>query len=290
MTRRTVGIVGLGKMGRPIARRLLAAGHVVRGANRSGAAVQELAADGLIACAGVAEVAVGADVVLLCLPTESASEEVSWAVLEVAGSGSVLVEHSTISPQLARRVAERAGGRGVGYLDAPVSGGPAGAEAGTLTVMVGGEEDVLDAARPVLEAYGARIHRCGDVGSGEVVKLVNQLLVAVNTAAVAEAAALGQRLGADLQVVLEVISTSFGGSTMLNRNLPRVVAGDFSPATTVRLLRKDLALIHDAAAEHRVDLPLGAQAQRLFTEAADRGLDDLDIAVLSELWSRDGSG
>jgi 3-hydroxyisobutyrate dehydrogenase/2-hydroxy-3-oxopropionate reductase len=174
--------------------------------------------------------------------------------------------------------------RGAQFLDAPVSGGPGGAQAGTLTVMVGGDTAAFDVALPVFQAFGKNIRLCGAVGAGQAVKLVNQLLVGVHTAAIAEAAVFGAKLGADPKTLLELLGTSFGGSTMMTRNLPRFISRDFSAATSVRLLLKDLGIIHAEAKNAQVPLLLGGLAEQRFLEAAGRGLADQDMAALVRLW------
>ena len=204
--------------------------------------------------------------------------------LQRARPGQIYADHSTVSVGQSRRCAVLARERGVDFLDAPVSGGPAGAQAGTLTVMVGGEQGVFDRALPVFRAFGKNIKLCGPAGAGQVVKLINQLLVGVHTAAVAEAAVFGAKLGADPRVVLEVIGTSFGGSTMMTRNLPRFISRDFGPATSVTLLLKDLGLIHDEAKAANVPLLLGAVAEQRFLEARGRGMGENDMASLVRLW------
>jgi 3-hydroxyisobutyrate dehydrogenase-like beta-hydroxyacid dehydrogenase len=150
--------------------------------------------------------------------------------------------------------------------------------------MVGGEPVVFDRALPVLQTFGKNIRLCGPVGAGQVVKLINQLLVGVHTAAIAEAAVFGAKLGADPQIVLDLIGTSFGGSTMMTRNMPRFMQRDFSPATPVNLILKDLGLIHDEAKAAEVPLLLGALAEQRFLEARGRGYGDQDMAALVQLW------
>lgn len=279
-----IGFVGLGTMGVPMVRRLLAAGFTVHGANRSPGPVELLSAEGMVPASGAEEVAAHAEIVLTALPTEADVREVAAQLLGSGRPGQLLVEHSTISPGLARDVAARAAEVGAAYLDAPVSGGPAGAEAGTLTVMVGGRTDVFERAQPVLGAFSGTVRRCGEVGAGQVIKLINQLLVGIHTAAAAEAAVLGVALGADLETIEEVVGRSFGGSAMLSRTLPRLVQQDFSPATPVRLLLKDLGLIHDEAGRALVPLRLGAMAEQLFLETAARGHGAEDMAALVKLW------
>jgi 3-hydroxyisobutyrate dehydrogenase-like beta-hydroxyacid dehydrogenase len=279
-----VGFVGLGKMGRPMTQRLLAAGHTVHVFNRSQGAIDDLAKEGATAAGSAGEVAQKAEIVMTALPTPESVETVFNEMAQSAHSGQIYIDHSTVSPGLNRQCAEQLKARQADFLDAPVSGGPAGAQAGTLTVMVGGEQAVFDRATPVLQAFGKNIRLCGGPGAGQVVKLVNQLLVGIHTAAIAEAAVFGVRFGADPQVVLEVIGTSFGGSTMMTRNLPRFISGDFSPATPVGLLLKDLGLIHDEARAGGVPLFLGGLAEQRFSEAQARGFGDEDMAALVKLW------
>lgn len=279
-----LGFVGLGKMGRPMTQRLLAAGHTVYVHNRSRGAVDALVADGAQAATSASEVAQKAELIMTALPTPESVETVYAELAGSARSGQIYVDHSTVSPGLNRWCAEQLGKVGAAFLDAPVSGGPAGAQGGTLTVMVGGDAAVFDRALPVFEAFGKNIKLCGPVGSGQVVKLINQLLVGIHTSAIAEAAVFGARLGADAQVVLDLIGTSFGGSTMMTRNLPRFMSRDFSPATPVSLILKDLGLIHDEAKNTGVPLLLGALAEQRFSEASARGLGEDDMAALVKLW------
>jgi 3-hydroxyisobutyrate dehydrogenase-like beta-hydroxyacid dehydrogenase len=278
------GFIGLGKMGRPMTQRLLAAGHTVYVFNRSRGAVDSLLAEGAQAANSAADVTARADVIMTALPTPDSVQSVYTEMAAVARGGQIYVDHSTVSPGLNRWCAEQLKSRGADLLDAPVSGGPAGAQAGTLTVMVGGEPAVFEKALPVLQAFGKNIKLCGPVGAGQVVKLINQLLVGIHTSAIAEAAVFGARFGADPQIVLDLIGTSFGGSTMMTRNLPRFMSRDFSPATPVSLILKDLGLIHDEAKNGGVPLLLGALAEQRFSEARARGMGDEDMAALVKLW------
>src|SRR5579859_1264409 len=279
-----VGFVGLGKMGRPMTQRLLAAGHTVHVFNRSRPAIDALAAEGATPASSAAEVAERAEIIMSALPTPESVTSVFSEMTLHAREGQIYIDHSTVSPGLNRECAEELKTRRADFLDAPVSGGPAGAQAGTLTVMVGGEQAIFDRAVPVLQAFGKNIRLCGGIGAGQVVKLVNQLLVGIHTAAIAEAAAFGVRFGADPQIMLEVIGTSFGGSTMMTRNLPRFISRDFSPATPVGLILKDLGLIHDEARNGGIPLLLGGLAEQRFSEANARGMTDEDMAALVKLW------
>src|SRR5712664_2698062 len=279
-----VAFIGLSKMGFPMAARLLQAGHRVHAYNRTRGPVDALAKQGAEPAGSAAEAAARAEFVLTALPTTESVEQVYAQLAPAARAGQVYADHSTVSLAVNRRCAELVGARGARFLDAPVSGGPAGAQAGTLTVMVGGEQAAFDRALPVFRAFGKNIKLCGPAGAGQVVKLINQLLVGVHTAAVAEAAVFGAKLGADPRVVLEVIGTSFGGSTMMTRNLPRFISRDFGPATSVTLLLKDLGLIHDEAKAANVPLLLGAVAEQRFLEARGRGMGENDMASLVRLW------
>lgn len=284
-----IGFIGLGKMGAPMVERLLAGGFEVAVFNRSRAAVDALSAKGARATASAGEVAAGADIVLTALPTPDSVDAVYAQLRAAARPGQLYVDHSTTAASQSRRLAAMLREAGASFLDAPVSGGPAGARAGTLTVMAGGERATFERAVPVLRAFGKNVHLCGPTGAGQVVKLVNQLLVAVHAAAAAEATVFGQRLGADPAVLLEVIGSSYGASAMLARNLPRFIARDFSPASPVALFVKDLGLIHDAAQEAGAALPLGSVAQDRFRAARARGLGDLDMAALLRLWEDDAT-
>jgi 3-hydroxyisobutyrate dehydrogenase-like beta-hydroxyacid dehydrogenase len=279
-----VAFVGTGKMGEPMVRQLLGVGHQVVVCNRSSSSTDRLAAAGALVADSPAAAASGAEVVATALPTPSSVEEVYAELAGVAQPEQIFVDHSTVSPDLNRRCAAAVASGGSAFLDAPMSGGPAGAEAGTLTLMVGGAESDLRRVRPVFEAFAANITLCGPIGAGQVVKLLNQLLVGVHTAAVAEAAVLGSKLGADATTVLEVLGTSFGGSTMMRRNIPRFVQRDFSGATPIGLILKDLGLIQREALAAGVPLPLGALTQQFFVEAVGRGLGNDDMAALVRLW------
>ena len=280
----TVGFIGLGKMGQPMSRRLLAGGFEVHVFNRSRAAVDSLAAAGARARTSAADLAGRCEIVLTALPTPDSVEQVYRELAGAARPGQLFADHSTVGVEQSRACARALAASGAAFLDAPVSGGPGGATAGTLTVMVGGAQHDLDRALPVFSAFGKNIRRCGPSGAGTVVKLINQLLVGVHTAAIAEAAVFGASLGADPRVVLELIGTSFGGSTMLTRNLPRFTSRDFGAATSVTLLLKDLGLIHDEAKAAGAPLLLGALAEQRFLEARSRGLGEQDIAALVRLW------
>ncbi|MFN0074092.1 MAG: NAD(P)-dependent oxidoreductase [Chloroflexota bacterium] len=278
-----VGVIGLGKMGRPMAENLLKAGFDVVVHNRSRGVVDELAARGAWPAVSAAEVGQRADVVLTVLPTLDAVQTIFLGedgLVSQARPGQILIDHSTVSPNLSRQIAEAARAAGAGFLDVPVSGGPAGALSATLTMMAGGDRATFDAAQPVLTALGRNIHYCGPSGSGTVVKLVNQLLVGIHTAAAAEALVFGTKAGADPQVLLDVIGSSFGGSTMLNRNTPLVLQRKFEPATSIRLILKDLGVIRELGGDLDTRLLLTSLAEQLFIEARGLGYQDNDMSAM----------
>jgi 3-hydroxyisobutyrate dehydrogenase/2-hydroxy-3-oxopropionate reductase len=267
--------------------RLLAAGYQVHVFNRSRSAVDRLVALGAHGAESSADVAERAAIVLTALPTPTDVEAVYLEVSTKARPGQLYIDHSTVSMELNRLCADQLRARHADFLDAPVSGGPAGATGGTLTVMVGGNQESFDRALPVLQAFGTNICLCGPLGSGQVVKHVNQLLVGIHTAAIAEATVLGVKLGADPNVLLSLISQSFGGSAMLSRNVPRFISRDFSPATPISLILKDLSLIAGEAATEHTPIPLGILARSRFATAQSRGLADQDIAAVVQLWEDD---
>ena len=278
-----VGFIGLGKMGRPMALNLLKAGHVVTVHNRSRAVVDELAARGARPATTPREVAEASDIVLTCLFYPSSVEEVYFGpngLVQAAREGHVFADHSTVGPSLSRRCYEAIRARGASFLDAPISGGTAGAQAGTLTIMVGGDADAFERARPVFEAMGKNIKHVGPSGAGSVVRLVNQLLVAINLAGVVEGIVLGTKAGVDPNVMLEVLSTSFGGSAMLNRAVPLILERNFQPGTPVNLILKDMGLIKELGHELAVRLLLGSVAEEVFGEARALGWGEEDMAGL----------
>lgn len=280
-----VGVIGLGKMGQPMTRNLIEKGFTVVVHNRSAAATNKLVDEGATDGANPMGVAAAADVIITSLPDPAAVRTVYLdpdGLVESAHEGQVYVDTSTVDPGLSRELAERLGGKGAAFLDAPVSGGVAGAEAGSLTIMVGGDAAAFERVTPVLAAIGQKLHHVGPSGSGTVIKLANQLLVGINMAAVAEALVLGVKAGADPAKMLEVLSTSFGGSRMLDRGVPLIIDRNFAGGTPVDLIRKDLGLIADLADQLGVPLATGIQARSVFDRAhdADHGAEDMTAVVL----------
>ncbi len=278
------GFIGLGKMGRPMALNMLKAGFPLTVANRSQGVVADVASHGATAAKTPAEVAANADLIALCLPMPAHVEEVVLGpngVIEGIQPGAIVIDFSTIGPSTCRHVAERLAAKGAHYLDAPVSGGTTGAAAGTLTVMVGGDDASYATALPLLQSVGRKIVHAGPVGAGAVVKLMNQLLVAINLAGAAEAMVLGVKAGVDATLLYETIASATGNSFQLARNFPDLILkGNFDPMFSVNLLHKDVTLGVEVGREQRVRLLLSALVQQIFEEARDAGHGEEDIAAV----------
>jgi 3-hydroxyisobutyrate dehydrogenase-like beta-hydroxyacid dehydrogenase len=283
-----IGFVGLGTMGGRMVARLVAAGQVPLVYDLLPAARAAAEAAGARAGASPAAVVRSAEVVLSSLPMPADVEAVVAEALPALRRGAVWVDLSTIDPATARRLAARLAERGAHFLDGPVSGGPTGAEAGTLAVMVGGDADALARARPALEAFAGRIFHVGPVGAGSVVKLANQLLVGANTVAAMEALAFARRAGIDPQVAADVISASAGDSAMLRRSKEFVQTGQFPPAFALRLLVKDLRLYAGEAGDLATATPAGQPTLTLYEQALARGWGGDDYAAVLRLVEEGG--
>jgi 3-hydroxyisobutyrate dehydrogenase-like beta-hydroxyacid dehydrogenase len=270
-------------MGTPMVRRLVDAGHDVTVSSRNPA---RLAGTGWRVVGSPAEAAAGADVVCSIVPDSPEVAAVVGSVLESAPAGMVIVEMSTISPVVARELAARCAEAGVDYLDCPVSGGPPGAEAGTLAIWVGGAKEALERARPVLDVLGRpdRVRHCGGVGAGLAVKLANNFLGAVNAAASAEALALARDAGVDPQLVVEAVSDGTGANWQLANLFPRkVLQRDFEPGFRITHMAKDLRIAAEVAEAEGLETPMLALARARLDEATARFGDDRDYGAVARL-------
>ncbi|GAA1393150.1 2-hydroxy-3-oxopropionate reductase [Pseudonocardia kongjuensis] len=275
----TIGFIGLGIMGGPMARHLVAAGHEVTGFNRSPEKTRPLVDAGGRAAGSVAEAVDGADVVALMLPDSPDVEAVldgEDGVFATAKPGTLVIDFSTIRPDVARDLAERAAARGLRMIDAPVSGGQAGAENATLSIMVGGKADDVGAARPLLDAVGRTVVHVGPIGSGQTVKAANQLIVAGNIALLAEALVFLQAHGADLPAAVEVLGGGLAGSAVLTQKAQKMLDADYTPGFRIDLHHKDMGIVADAARAAGVVTPVGALVAQLVaaTRAAGDGGSD----------------
>lgn len=279
----TVGFIGLGIMGAPMARNLLAAGFEVVGFNRSRAKLDGLVAAGGKGAGSVAEAVRDADVVATMVPD---SPDVAGlmrqpdGIFATARPGTLLVDFSTIRPDVAAELAAEAAGLGLRMLDAPVSGGEQGAVEGTLSVMVGGEPADFDAARPVLDAVGRTVVHVGPAGSGQTVKAANQLIVAGTIELVAEAIVFLEAYGVDTKAAVEVLAGGLAGSTVLDRKGAGMLARTFEPGFRVALHHKDMGIVTAAAREAGVVIPLGATVAQLVASLQAQGHGALDHSAL----------
>jgi 2-hydroxy-3-oxopropionate reductase len=289
-----IGFVGLGVMGRPMAANLLAAGHELIVHNRSPEAVQQLVAKGAKAASGPAEAAAGAEVVILVLPDSPDVEQVALGeggVLSAAAAGTLLIDMSTVKPDTAKLVAEAAEARRVRFLDAPVSGGEQGAIEASLSVMVGGDPDDFERARPILEALGTTVVHVGPTGSGQTVKAANQLIVAGTIELVSEAIVLLEAYGVDMEPAIRVLAGGLAGNRILERKASGMLAHDFQPGFRIDLHHKDLGITLAAAREAGVAVPVTALVAQMLVALRGLGRGSLDhSAILTLIEDLSGRG
>ncbi|PRD40597.1 6-phosphogluconate dehydrogenase [Phyllobacterium phragmitis] len=253
-----VGFVGLGVMGREMARNLVVAGYTVRAFDVVPAAVEVMSGTGIIPASTLAEVTADADIVVTMLPdTPHVAEVVRGAggLLAFPPKGRLLVDMSTISPEATRVLSQELAQAGIAMLDAPVSGGPIGAKDATLSIMVGGDEDAFLRAKPVLEGMGTTINHVGVSGAGQTVKLCNQLICGINLQAICEALALGRACGVDLNQMREVLMGGSANSWMLEKLGSAMIDGDAAAGFRIDLMLKDLRLVLETAQHQSVPLP-----------------------------------
>jgi len=286
---KTVGLIGLGIMGRPMAGHLLRAGYGLTVFNRTAGRTAEIEAAGARVAASPAEVAAVADVILIVVTDSADVEQVvegPRGLLSGIRSGSVVIDLSTISPATERRLDGLLRERGACLLDAPVSGGDVGARNATLAIMVGGDPRALEGVRPILECLGKSITHCGDVGSGQLTKLCNQILVGVTLLGVSEALLFAKRSGLDPEVMIRAVEPGAAGSWQLSNLGPRILKGDFAPGFMVDLMQKDLRLIQETAAASGAPLPATALVRQLFLAAQAHGEGRLGTQILGRVVER----
>jgi 2-hydroxy-3-oxopropionate reductase len=282
-----IGFVGLGIMGKPMARNLMEAGHELVLYNRTRQKAEELAKEsGAGVVDSLKEVAESSDVIITMLPGPPEVEEVvagEEGVLEAFKEGSLLVDMSTSSPVLARELACLAREQGVGMLDAPVSGGDVGAIEGTLSIMVGGEEEDFERAKPLFEVMGNTITYVGPSGTGQVVKAANQIVVALTIEAVSEALVLGSKGGVSAEKVLDVLSGGLAGNKVMEVKREKFLEHDFEPGGKVEFHHKDLGIALSAGREYGVVLPVTALVDQMFEALMTRGRSGWDHSALLTL-------
>ncbi len=273
----TVAFIGLGIMGLPMSLNLIKAGYPLAVYNRTRSKTEALAEQGARVAGSPAEAARGASTVIVMVSDSPDVEEVvlgKGGVIEGVQEGAVVIDMSTISPSVTRRVGARLAGRGAAMLDAPVSGSSWAAADGTLSIMVGGEPEVFERSLPVLEAMGKRIIHIGPSGMGQVAKLVNQVMVAGTLAAVCEGLLLGAKAGVDLDKVFQAVTGGAANSWQLENLGSRILKRDFDPGFSVKLMLKDQRLINQAAEEMELPMPASAVARQFFYLLGQRGLGE----------------
>lgn len=288
MTKPALGFIGLGLMGRPMAANLVKAGFAVTVWNRTASHMQPLVALGARAAASPRDAA-AADILITIVSDPPALEQVLWGeqgALSGLRSGSVLVDSSTVSPMLARRVAAACAERGVEFLDAPVTGGTWGAEKGELTIMVGGPAETLARVEPVFAALAKRWIHIGPNGTGQTVKLAMNLLLALEVDALVEALALSTAGGVPGERLVEVMQASMGRAPVLDVKAPLILQRNYPPSFPLRLMHKDVTLALDLAKQLNVSLPVAGAAWEAYDQVLRAAHEDLDYAAVAKYYQK----
>jgi 2-hydroxymethylglutarate dehydrogenase len=283
-----IGFIGVGAMGKPMAQNLLKADYQVYVYDLIAANVQQLSEQGAISCSSGNEVATRADLIITSLPNAKIVETVMTGpkgVIAACQPGSVIMDMSSVAPETTRQMAKLAENRQVKYIDAPVSGGVAGAQAGTLTIMVGSDVETFERIKPVLQVLGKNIYHVGAAGLGDAIKIVNNLLLGCNMAALAEALVLGVKCGLTPEIMQEVIKVSSGRSYAFEAKMEKFILADaFEGGFAVDLQFKDLGLAMDAGKDVSMPLPITAAASQVFATARAKGLNRQDISSIIKVW------
>jgi 2-hydroxy-3-oxopropionate reductase len=278
-----IGFIGLGIMGRHMSAHLIEAGYSLYVYDLNPASVAELVGKGATACASCKEIAANSDVVISMVPDSPDVEKVALGedgIIEAAREGLIYVDMSTIAPATSQKVAAVLGEKGVRCLDAPVSGGEAGAMNAGLSIMVGGDEALFNEVMPIFEIMGKTITLCGGSGAGQTVKACNQIQVAMNFIGMAEAFVLGAKAGVDPAVILKVLSGGYAQTRVMDVRGPKIIQGDFAPGFKSKFHYKDLNIIMDTARALNVPLPATALAHELFNALLATGRGELDHSAV----------
>ncbi len=278
-----LGFIGLGIMGRPMAKHLIAAGHTMTVWNRSQPGIDDVVAAGGVAAASPADVARASEVVFTMVGDSPDVEHVAFGpggIAEGASAGLVHIDMTTISPGVTRSIAERYAAKGIEMIDAPVSGGEGGAVNATLSIMAGGKQDVFERCKPLFEALGKTITYCGPIGAGQTVKLCNQVAVSVTNMAVCESLVLAAKAGVSPTTMLNAISGGAAASWQLLNLGPKMIEGDFRPGFKVWHQQKDLRLALEVARENALPLPATSLVAQLFASIEADGLKESGTQAL----------
>ena len=286
MSQNNIGFIGLGIMGKPMARNLLKAGHVLMVHNRSRAAVDELTKEGARPMNNAKEAAEHSDIVVTMLPDSPDVELVyggEQGIFAGARSGTLLIDMSSISPVVARKLAAEAERRGCDMLDAPVSGGEAGAIGASLSIMIGGKASAVERAVPIFQMLGKNIVHVGDAGAGQVTKAANQMVVGTTIAIVGEALVLAKKAGVDPAKVRQALLGGFAQSKILEAHGQKMLERNFNPGFRIRLHEKDMKIALAAGSEYGVPLMVSSVVGQMMTAMKGMGLADLDHSALVKL-------
>jgi len=274
-----IGFIGLGIMGKPMAKNLIKAGFPLVVHNRSRSKVDELVKEGAAAANTPREVASSSDIIITMLPNSPDVELVALGangILEGAKAGQLFIDMSTINPIVSQKIAKEFSAKSVAMVDAPVSGGEKGAIDATLSIMAGGEAKDFERALPVFNALGKTVTHMGSIGSGGFTKLANQIIVAINLTAIGEALVFGAKAGVDPQKMIRALAGGLAGSKCLDQKSEKILSGDFAPGFKIDLHSKDLNLIQDAARSVGVPIPTAAFVEQLFAALRVRGRGGMD--------------
>jgi 2-hydroxy-3-oxopropionate reductase len=284
----SIGFIGLGLMGKPMAQNLLKAGFPLTVWNRTPAKAEDLVRSGARLARSPQEVAERADVLITIVSDPPALEEILFksGALAALRKGSLLIDSSTVSPDLARKVGAACAEQGVAFLDAPVTGGTWGAEKGELVYMIGGQPEVYERAKPILEALGKRFFLLGPTGAGQTIKLAMNLLYALEVEALAEAIGLTGAAGIAEEKLVEVMQSSMGRAPILDVKAPLMLKREFPASFPLRLMHKDVRLALELARERGISLPAGAAAFATYSAVKDSSHDDPDYAAVMRFWKK----
>lgn len=284
-----IGLIGLGIMGKPMAKNMLKAGYNLMVFDHKESAMEELQAAGAQKAKSAGEIGAACDVIMTMLPNSPQVKEVmlgEGGVIETVRSGAVFIDMSSISPIASQEVAEQLAKKGVKMLDAPVSGGEPKAIDGTLAFMVGGEKEVFEKYKGLLGSMASSVVRCGEVGAGNTTKLANQVVVALNIAAVSEAFMLSEMAGVDPELVFEAIRGGLAGSTVMNAKVPMILAGDFKPGFKIDLHIKDLDNALETGHKVGAPLPMTAAVMEMLQNLRADGCGQEDHSAIARYYEK----
>lgn len=282
-----IGFIGTGIMGKPMAKNLIKAGYKLFVFARSPEKITDLKDEGAVIMPAISEVAAKSDVTITMLPDSPESLEVitgPGGIIHSAGKGTAVVDMSSIDPIVSKKIGNLLGEKGIGFLDAPVSGGEAGAIEGTLAIMAGGEKEVFDRILPLFKAMGGSYNLVGGIGAGNFTKLANQVIVALNIAAVSEAFILAKKAGLSLDKVYDAIKGGLAGSKVLDTKAPMMIKGDYEPGFKIKLHKKDLQNVLNAGASMGVPMPLTGTMLEIMKSLDSKGYGQKDHGAIAKFF------